>query len=145
MNRAKALRAEMALAALNCIPPSLRETLAYDARMRDNYGIRPDTVLQVGDSEFEAPVSAIVHGVKSALVGTPEVTLRDTEGNDWSIESDTDRKRPTLVFTQGERHVGMHGWLTLSPDRATRLLCLDCARHRSWPTADGLLLLEAGS
>ena len=114
----------MALLALESIPPILRETLARDVRMRDNYGIQIDTVLNVGDSDFSAPVSALVTGVRRALGGTAKPTLRDSDGNDWSIELETDSDQPTLVFVQGERHVAMHGWLTLSPNRNTRLRCL---------------------
>ncbi len=125
MTKASELRTATALLALECIPPSLRETLARHVRMRDDYGIRLDTILEVGDSDFKAPVSAIVRGVTSALSGTPRTTLRDTGGNDWSIEPDTDREQPALVFAHGERHVGMHAWLTLSPDRSTRLRCLE--------------------
>lgn len=127
MSRTDALRTEMALLALDCVPPTLRETLAYDARMRDNYGIRPDTVLKVGDSDFEAPVSAIVHGVTRALDGAPKASLQALDGTDWSIEADTDRDldQPALLFSHGERHVEMHAWLTLSPDRDTRLRCLE--------------------
>ena len=115
----------MALLALEAIPPTLRETLARDARMRDNYGIQIDTILNVGDADFSVPVSAIVSGVRNALAGAPKATFQDTGGNDWSIEPDTEANQPTLFFVQGERSVGMHGWLTLSPDRDTRLRCLD--------------------
>lgn len=124
MSRAEETRTAMALLALESIPPTLRETLARDVRMRDNYGIQVDTILNVGDSEFSAPVSAIVTGVREALSGAAEATLRDTDGNHWSIEPATDSDQPTLVFAQGERHVAMHEWLTLSPDRNTRLCCL---------------------
>ena len=125
MSRASDLKATTALVALESIPPSLRETLASDPRMRENYGIRSDTVLEVGSSDFEAPISAIVSAVTDALSDHSEATLRDTGGNDWSVEPDTDRDHPTLFFVRGERRVGMHGWLTLSPDRDTRLRCLE--------------------
>ena len=125
MTEAREIRDATALLALNCIPPSLRETLARDARMRDDYGIRIDTLLEVGYSDFKVPVSAIVPGVRSALGGAPKATFQDTGGNDWSIETDTESDQPTLFFVQGERSVGMHAWLTLSPDRDTRLRCLD--------------------
>lgn len=124
MSRAEETRTAMALLALESIPPALRETLARDVRMRDNYGIQVDTILNVGDSDFSASVSAIVTGVREALGGVAKATLRDTDGNHWSIEPDTESDQPTLVFSQGERHVGMHEWLTLSPDRNTRLSCL---------------------
>lgn len=124
MSRAEETRTTMALLALESIPPMLRETLARDVRMRDNYGVQIDTTLNVGDSEFSAPVSAIVTGVREALGGAAKATLRDTDGNHWSIEPETDSDQPTLVFAQGERHVAMHEWLTLSPDRNTRLCCL---------------------
>ena len=125
MTEASEIRTATALLALECITPSLRETLARHVRMRDDYGIRLDTILEIGDSDFKAPVSAIERAVRSALDGAPIATLRDTAGNDWSIEPDTDRDQPTLVFTHGERHVGMHAWLTLAPDRDTRLRCLE--------------------
>ncbi len=124
MSSAEETRTTMALLALESIPPTLRETLARDVRLRDNYGIQIDTILNVGDSDFRAPVSAIVAGVSAALGGTPRTTLRDTDGNDWSIEAETDSDQPTLVFAQGDCRVAMHGWLTLSPDRNTRLRCL---------------------
>lgn len=125
MSRATELRAELALLALDCIPPSLRKTLAYDVRMRDKYDIRPDTILKFGDTDFEAPVSAIVHAVRRVLGGDPKARLRDVDDNDWSIDLSTDRDQPTLFFTRDERQVEMHGWLTLSPDRDLRLRCLE--------------------
>ena len=124
MSSAEETRTTMALLALESIPPTLRETLARDVRLRDNYGIQIDTILNVGDSDFRAPVSAIVAGVSGALGGTPRTTLRDTDGNDWSIEAETDSDQPTLVFAQGDCRVAMRGWLTLSPARNTRLRCL---------------------
>ena len=125
MSRAEETRTTMALLALESIPPSLRETLAHDFRIRDNYGVQIETVLTVGDSDFKAPVSAIISAVRTALGGSTRETLRDADGNEWSIEPDTKSDQPTLVFVQGEHHVGMHEWLTLAPDRTTRLRCLE--------------------
>ncbi len=125
MTRAEEIRTTMALLALESIPPILRETLARDVRMRDNYGVQIDTILNVGDSDFSASVSAIVACVQRALGGASRATLRDIDGNEWSIEAETGSHQPTLVFAQGERQVAMHGWLTLSPDRNTRLRCLE--------------------
>lgn len=122
---AETVRTAGALAALNLIPPSLRETLARDARMHNDYGIRIDSVLEVGHSDFNVPISGIVRGVKRALGGAPKATLRDTLGNDWSIEAETDSDQPSLFFVKDDHHVGMHAWLTLSSDSGTRLRCLE--------------------
>ncbi|MDE2977514.1 MAG: hypothetical protein OXU63_08330 [Acidobacteriota bacterium] len=125
MDDAREIREATALLALNCMPPSLRETLARDARMRDDYGIRIDTILEIGHSDFNMPISDIVRGVKSALDGASEATIRDKGGSDWLVEAETGVDQPTLFFVRGEQRVGMHAWLTLSPDRGTRLRCLD--------------------
>ena len=124
MSSAKEAQTTRALLALECIPPTLRETLARDARIAHNYGIQVDSVLTIGGSDFEAPVSAIADSVRKTLGGTLGATFRDADGNEWSIEPDTDSDQPTLVVAQGNRQVAMHGWLTLSPDPKTRLRCL---------------------
>ncbi len=113
-----------ALAALSWVPPSLRETVARDPLMREGYGIRIDSVLKVGDSDLEAPVSTIAKGVRDALDGA-STTIHDNGGGLWSIESDPDSDQPTLVLVQGKREIAMHAWLALSPDRGVRLRCLD--------------------
>ena len=118
-------RTAVAQLALNSIPPSLREVLIRDSRMRESYDIKTDTVLSVGESEFAAKVSQIVRGVSRAFEGDPEATVKDLEGNDWSIEWSASDEHPTLVFVDGGRHLGMHAWLTLSPNRGTRLSCLE--------------------
>ena len=125
MSSASEIRKEMVLAALDLLPPTLRETLVQDVRLRDGYGIQVDSVFGVDDSDLEAQVSEIASGIGSALAGTPGATVSDTEGNEWSIDARTDGDQPTLVLDRGEQEVGMHGWLTLSPDRDTRLRCLE--------------------
>lgn len=118
-------RTAMTLLALESLPSSLRETLVRDGRMKKNYDIQLDTVFRLGDSDFEAQVTEMVRGVSEALDGDPEAVVRDLAGNDWSIEWQSDDDHPTLVFAQGERHLAMHAWLTVSPSRETRLLCLE--------------------
>ncbi len=125
MSSAKEAQTIRARLALECIPPTLRETLARDPRIADNYGIQIDSVLAIGGADFKAPVSAIAENVRKTLGGSPGTIIRDADGKEWSIEFDADSDQPTLVFARGERRLGMPAWVTLSSDRETRLRCLD--------------------
>lgn len=141
MSRERELRAARALVALECIPPLLRESLARDTSLLEEYDLQADTIFRIGESDFEAQLSELVPALRHTLAGTGGVTVRDTDGNRWSIERGPEDRHPTLTLAIEDRRVAMDAWLTLSPDADTRLHCLDIlasdvglppAAHSSW-------------
>ena len=125
MSSERELRAVRVLVALECIPPSLRESLARQPGLLDNYDLQADTVFKIGESDFASQLSEVVRAVRRTLAGSADATVRDSDGNQWSIERGSDDHNPTLTFALGDRRVAMDAWLTLSPNEDTRLRCLE--------------------
>lgn len=125
MNRERELRAARALVAVECIPPTLRESLARDTSLLEEYDLQADTIFRIGESDFASQLSEVVRALRHALAGSAGVSVRDTDGNQWAVERGSDDHHPTLTLALGHRRVAMHAWLTLSPEKDTRLRCLE--------------------
>ena len=125
MSKERELRAARALVALECIPPTLRESLARDTSLLEEYDLQADTIFKIGESDFAAQLSELVPALRQTLAGTDGVTVRDTDGSQWSIECSPEDRHPTLTLALEDRHVAMDAWLTLSPNSDTRLRCLE--------------------
>ena len=125
MNRERELRAARALVAVECIPPTLRESLARDTSLLEEYDLQADTIFRIGESDFAAQLSELVPALRQTLAGTDGVTVRDTDGSQWSIECSPEDRHPTLTLALEDRHEAMDAWLTLSPNSGTRLRCLE--------------------
>ncbi len=136
MSRERQIRAARALVALECIPPTLRESLARDTALLEEYDLQADTLFSIGESDFAAPLSELVPALRQTLAGEGCVTVRDTDGSQWSIEYSPGDGPLSLTLALGDRRVAMDSWLTLSPDRDTRLHCLEVlANDVGWPPA----------
>ena len=121
-----AVRLAVARTALMYLPPSMREAVCDDADFRKQYHLSGDYVLRLQNDTPCIRRSALTRAVRLVLAGAKEKKLPDTDGRRWKLRSGaTPHRLPELQLSRGsERRQLPLAFVTLSPDRATRLKLL---------------------
>jgi hypothetical protein len=126
MSNTPYVRAAMAQAALELVPPLIRNTLLEDREFREDYGFKADAVLAFGDSGVAIQRSALFDAIREILSGVTERRVTDTDDREWTIKNEAENgDSPTLVISADERRLVLPDFAVLSPDSAIRLRLLD--------------------
>ena len=123
------LRSALALGALDLQPPMIRDTLLEDGEFREEYGIKIDGVLSVGEADRTFNSSVLCRAVRKALSSTQIEKVTDNEGREWKIGNIARREELPNLFLSGktERYALPIEFVGLSATRNTRLALLDKA------------------
>lgn len=126
MSNTPYVRAAMAQAALELVPPVIRNTLLEDREFREDYGFKADAVLAFGDSGVAIQRSALFDAIREILSGVTEQRVTDTDDREWTIKNEAENgDSPMLVISTDERRLVLPDFAVLSPDSAIRLRSLD--------------------
>ncbi|MEW8051280.1 MAG: hypothetical protein AB2809_12975 [Candidatus Thiodiazotropha sp.] len=126
MSNTPYVRAAMAQAALELVPPLIRKTLLEEREFREEYGFKADAVLAFGDSGVSIQRSALFDAIREILSGVSELGVTDTEEREWKLRNEAENgDLPTLVISVSERRLVLPDFAVLSPDSAIRLRSLD--------------------
>ena len=123
------IRSALAQAALNFVPPLIRETLLEDSDFRDEYDISTDSVLSFGDSGVSIDRRQLFDAVRNVLAGASSQEVIDKNGRKWSLDNETpQRELPCLSISYCDQRFSLYEYfVALSPDAGTRLRLLDTA------------------
>ncbi len=125
MTNSRYVRAALAQAVLEKVPPLIRKTLLDQSAFREEYGFKTDTVLAFGDSGFSIQRSELFEAVRTVLAGECEAGVTDAEGRGWRLRNESVKEiHPNLVVSSDEQRLALPDFAVLSQDSAIRLRSL---------------------
>ena len=122
------VRAAIAHAALELVPPLIRDSLLDESEFRQEYGFITDAVLTIGDSGVSFQRSRLFCAIRQSLADGAELLVTDSDDREWNLRNETETSQPPklVIFSEGQRIV-LPNFTVLSPDTAVRLRSLDDA------------------
>ena len=129
MDNSPELKSALALAALDLQAPMVQDTLLEDQRFRDEYGIKLDGILSVGETNSCFSCSILCGAVRRALSSTLPGEATDNEGQKWKVENIAGMgELPQLLLRSETKRLALPvEFVALSSDRRIRLELLDRA------------------
>ena len=126
MSNTPYVRAAIAHAALELVPPLIRDSLLDESEFRQEYGFITDAVLSIGDSGVSFQRSRLFCAIRQALADGAELLVTDSDDREWKLRNETETSQPPnlVIFSEGQRLV-LPNFAVLSPDVAVRLRALD--------------------
>lgn len=126
MSNSRYVRAAMAQAALEFVPPLIRQSLLDKPDFRQEYGFRTEAVLTFGDSGVSVQRAEIFDAVRQCLASSVELEVTDADDRNWQLRNEAETGQPPkLVMLSEERRLILPDFAALSPDAAVRLCSLD--------------------
>lgn len=126
MSNTPYVRAVMAQATLELVPPLIRETLLEKREFREEYGFKADAVLSFGNTGLSIQRSALFEAIREILSGTSELDVTDTKDRQWKLKNEAGRgDLPILVISEGQRRLILPDFSGFSLDSTIRLRSLD--------------------
>ncbi len=128
MSNTPYVRAALAQAALELVPPLIRRTLLEESEFREEYGFRTDAVIAFGDSGISIQRSELFDAIREILSGVAVLEVTDTDGRVWKLSNESGNgELPRLAISSGEQRLFLPDFAVLSSDRRIRLRSLDKA------------------
>lgn len=126
MTNSPYVRSSLAQAALEHVPPLIRKTLIEQSDFREEYGLRADAVIVLGDTGISIPRSELFEAIRTVLIDRSEVIVTDVDGRDWKVfaEGREGEQRRILISSNDQRY-NLPDFTALSSDSATRLRSLE--------------------
>lgn len=87
MTNSPYVRSALAQAALELIPPLIRQTLIEDADFRKEYGFKADSVIFFDDSGVSIQRSDLFKAIRKILSGASIKNLIDKNGQRWKLKN----------------------------------------------------------
>ena len=127
MTNSPYVRSALAQAALNLLPPLIRNDLLNESDFREEYGFTRTAVLPLAGSDVSAHSSVLFDAIRSVLSGASIKKVIDTNSQKWKLQNSSDKNTtPNLSLSRGKRHLIFPPYfVTLSPDENVRLRSLD--------------------
>lgn len=126
MTNSSYVRSALAQAVLEITPPLICETLLKDSSFREEYGIRADAVISLGDSVFSGQRSELFEAFRKILSGTSVKEVTDKDGQKWKLKNiNVEGELPSLELSRDNQRLVLPGFAALSPDVSIRLRFLD--------------------
>lgn len=126
MNDSSYERAAMAGAALELVPPLIRESLLKDRSFREEYGFNTKAIIAFEASGVSVQRSELFHAVRTVLAGEGPAELTDAEDRTWIIANDArEGELPNLVLSSDQKRLVLPDFSVLSGDASTRICSLE--------------------
>jgi hypothetical protein len=137
MKNSPYVRAALAQAALELLPPLIRESLLEGSGFREEYGLTADAVLSFGDSGVSVQRSDLLDAVRNLFSGTSEMEVTDIKGEKWDLKNISgEEKPPSFALCRGKQRLILPDFSALLSDRSVRLSSLDeAASEVNLPTS----------
>jgi hypothetical protein len=116
----------MAGAALELVPPLIRESLLKDRSFREEYGFNTKAIIAFEASGVSVQRSELFHAVRTVLAGEGPAELTDAEDRTWIIANDArEGELPNLVLSSDQKRLVLPDFSVLSGDASTRICSLE--------------------
>lgn len=126
MKNSPYVRAALAQAALELLPPLIRESLIEETGFREEYGFTADAALSFGDSGVSVQRSDLLKAVRSLFSSAPEMEVTDIESRKWDLKNISgEGEPPSFALCRGKQCLILPDFSALSSDRSVRLSFLD--------------------
>lgn len=126
MKNSTYVRAALAQAGLEFLPPLIRKTLLDESGFLEEYGFKVEAIISFGDSGFSVQSSDLFDAVRKIFSGASRSEVTDTNGQEWIIEDTSDvGDLPKLELSCAKQRLILPNFAVLSPDSTTRLRALD--------------------
>ena len=126
LNNSPYIRSLLAQLALEIAPPLIRNSLLEEIDFRDEYGLRLDAELSIGDSNITIQRSDLFGAVREIITGASEMVVTDTNGKAWKLKSiEGEGERPGLTLSRGKQEFFLPDYSILSPESSRRLHYFD--------------------
>ena len=79
------VRSSVAQAALEHMPPVIRQTLIEQRDFCEEYGLKADAVIAFGNTGISVQRSELFEAIRAVLADRSEVAVTDTDGRDWKV------------------------------------------------------------
>lgn len=120
------VRSVLAQAVLKITPPLICKTLLEESSFREEYGIKTDAVISLGDSVFSGQRSDLFEAFRKILSGTSVKEVTDKDGQKWKLKNvSVEGELPSLELSRDKQHLILSGFAALSPNVSMRLRFLD--------------------
>jgi hypothetical protein len=115
------VRAVCLMAAMELVPPLVRDELLTDAKLRSDFNLELDAVLRFGDTSIAFKRSKLLAGVRAAgLTPGKAQKVLDLTGTEWEVEADTAKGTADLTIRAGSRVVHAGRFLLVTKNRNAR-------------------------
>lgn len=119
-------RAEIAGAALKCVPPLIRTSLLDDQSFREHYGFRTEAMIAFGSSGFSVQRSTLLNAIRTVLAEKASAELNDAENRTWNLLIDAcESGFPNLVLSSDQQRLVLNDFFVLSEDAYARIRSLE--------------------
>lgn len=116
------VRAAMLLAHIELVPPMVRDELLSDAKLRSDYGLEIDAVLQFGDATIAFKRSKLFTAVRAAGAAASGRVQKvsDLAGVEWEIVANSAKGAANLTIKSESRTVHANHLLLLTKNKNAR-------------------------
>lgn len=119
-------RAAMVRAALELVPPLIRDSLLSEQSFREEYGFKTNATIAFGSSGVAMQRSEFFNAVRTVFAEKASVELIGTEGRTWNLTIDArEDELPRLVLSSGQQRLVLPDFSALSGDASTRIRFLE--------------------
>ncbi|MEQ8442532.1 MAG: hypothetical protein RKK11_11340 [Alphaproteobacteria bacterium] len=126
MTNSSYVRSSLAQAALEHVPPLIRQTLVERRDFREQYGFRADAVIALGGAGISIPRSELFEAIRTVLGDRSEVVVGDTDGRDWKVFAEVEEgEQPRVQVSRDDLRYNLPDFTALSPDSSIRLRSLE--------------------
>lgn len=122
MTNSPYVRAVMAQAVLEYVPPLIRNNLVSDAAFRQDYGFQTEAMIALGESGLSVQRAMLFDAIRHVLADSGEAEVTDAEGNNWQLRGSLGSDGHTnLVLSSGEQQQVLPDFRVLAADPVTRI------------------------
>ena len=120
------VRAALAQAALDFVPPLIRLALVDNTEFKDKYRLSAEVELALGDSGIPIQRSTFFDAVRQALASQSAIEMTDIRGGIWQLTNQAEAgDLPKLVLSSGEQKQFLPDLAVLSSEPEVRLRSID--------------------
>ncbi len=128
MTNSSSMRAMLAQAALEYVPPLVRQTLLDDGSIHEEFGLKKEAVTTLGTPGVDIQRTVLFDAVRSVLAGSGNTEIVDKAGRTWQLGNEADEGvLPVLVLSADDERMMLPDFAVLSDDAGTRLRSLERA------------------
>ncbi|WP_066059932.1 hypothetical protein [Robertmurraya korlensis] len=122
MSNTKKIKTTISMAALNLLPPLLRETLIQDTKFQDEYDFITDAEISYDEINVSFQRSKFYYRVRSLLSKSITEQVADNKGDIWGLRNTCEEgSLPNLLLTKDDQVINISNLTILSPDSKIRL------------------------
>ena len=126
MSNTPYVRAALAQAALEFVPPLIRLSLVDNTEFKAEYGLSAEVELAIGDPAVSMQRSHLFNAVRQTLKNGVATEVTDTCGRDWRVTNEAEAGQlPQVRLSSGQETLLLPDLAILSPDVGVRLRSLE--------------------